>query len=201
MIDKVGDHMLIFDFKRAPVLAVLAAVPALASEGGEAVSPFAGNFGNALWTLVIFALVVVLLGKFAWGPILNALQKREEFIRASLDQAKKDREEAQAKLAEHTAQLKNAQDEADALLEQARRDAEIARLKIKEEAQDEADALLERAKGEIDLARSTAIKEIYEVGAQLATSAAGKILGREVDAEEHERLIAESIEALASRRN
>ena len=183
------------------VPAVLLTAPAWASEGGAAVSPFAGNFGNALWTLVIFILVVVLLGKFAWGPILNALRKREEFIRTSLSQAQKDRKDAEARLEEYAAQLKRAKADAEAVVEQARRDAEIARLKIKEEAQNEADALIERAKSEIDLARTTAVKEVYEVGAQLATSAAAKILGREVDAREHERLIAESIEELSARRN
>ena len=187
--------------KCAFVPAVLLTAPAWASEGGAAVSPFAGNFGNALWTLVIFILVVLLLGKYAWGPILNALRRREEFIRTSLSQAQKDRQSAEAKLEEYAAQLKSAKTDAEAVVEQARRDAEIARLKIREEAQNEADALIERAKSEIDLARTTAIKDVYEVGAQLATNAAAKILGREVDAREHERLIAESIEELSARRN
>lgn len=192
-------------WKRALIVTMLAAgaaVPALASsEGGEAISPFAGNFGNALWTLVIFVLVVVLLGKYAWPPILSALHKREEFIRFSLTQAKQDREEAERKFKEYSEQLAKAREDAEAITEQARRNAEIARIKIKEEAQNEAEAMLERAKDEIDLARNTAVRDIYEVGAQLATAAAGKILSRELDAAEHERLIAESIEELARRNN
>jgi F-type H+-transporting ATPase subunit b len=180
---------------------VLSANPAMAAEQGESVSPFAGNFGNALWTLVIFVLVVALLGRFAWGPILAALQKREEFIRFSLDQAKKERVEAEAKLKEYEARLAKARDEAEGILGQARRDAEINRLRIKEEAQNEAGALLDRARREIDLARNAAVREIYDVGAQLATETARKILGRELDAAEHERLIAESIEDLDRRRN
>ena len=82
-------------------LLTLAAVPAYAQEHaaeGAGLSPFAGNVGNALWTLVIFLLVVTVLGKFAWGPILALLQQREEFIHRSLADAKRDREEAETRL-------------------------------------------------------------------------------------------------------
>ena len=61
-----------------------------------ALSPFAGDLGNAIWTLVIFVIVVVVLGKFAWGPVLGLLQQREEFIHRSLSDAKRDRDEAEA---------------------------------------------------------------------------------------------------------
>ena len=64
---------------------ILAAAPLLASEEGGQGGPFEGNIGNALWTLVIFGLVILVLGKFAWKPILGGLQEREDFIRASLD--------------------------------------------------------------------------------------------------------------------
>lgn len=157
--------------------------------------------GVAIWSIIVFVLLLLLLRAFAWKPILQALQQREEFIRDSLDRAKSDREAADEKLQEYAAQLDQARNEAEAILEQGRRDAEIARIRIKEDAQGEAEALLERAKSEIDLARTAAVREVYEVGAQLATNAAAKILGREVQAAEHERLIAESIEELASRRN
>ena len=69
---------------------LLASAPLLASEGG-AVGPFEGNVGNAVWTLVVFALVVFVLGKFAWGPILAGLTEREKFIRQSLEEARNDR--------------------------------------------------------------------------------------------------------------
>ncbi len=157
--------------------------------------------GMAVWSIIVFVLLLLVLRAFAWKPILQALQQREAFIRDALDQAKKDRQEAERNLKKHAAELKRARDEAEAIVAGGRRDAEVVRLKIKEEAENEAEAILERAKRDIDLARTTAIKEIYEVGAELATRAAGKILRREVDAKEHERLIAESIEELAGRKN
>jgi len=60
---------------------------AIAAEGGESPGIFAGDIGNIIWTLATFLVVVAVLGRFAWGPILSALQKREEFIRQSLEQA------------------------------------------------------------------------------------------------------------------
>ena len=80
------------------VLVALTASPLQAASEGPALSPFAGNLGNAIWTLAIFAIVVIVLGKFAWGPVLGLLRQREEFIHSSLSEAKRDREEAEAKL-------------------------------------------------------------------------------------------------------
>jgi hypothetical protein len=81
------------------VLLALAAIPLQAAEEAP-LSPFAGNVGNAVWTLAIFVIVVVVLGKFAWGPILSLLKQREDFIHKSLSDAKHDRDEAEARLKE-----------------------------------------------------------------------------------------------------
>src|SRR5580765_441481 len=90
--------------KKALILAfvAMAAIPLRAAEEAP-LSLFAGNVGNALWTLVIFVLVVVVLGKFAWGPILSLLKQREDFIHKSLSDAKHDRDEAEARLKEYAA--------------------------------------------------------------------------------------------------
>src|SRR5215213_8933030 len=86
-----------------------------AAEGHGEPSLFSGNVGNAIWTLVIFGLVVLVLGKFAWGPILGTLQARETFIRESLETAKRDRDEAEARLREYEARLAQARGEATAI--------------------------------------------------------------------------------------
>ena len=72
----------------------LIALPVHAAPEAEALSPFAGNLGNAIWTLLIFVVVVVVLGKFAWGPVLSLLRDREDFILRSLSDAKRDRDDA-----------------------------------------------------------------------------------------------------------
>jgi len=190
--------------KRALVyLAALAmampAIPALAAEaehGGEAPSLFAGDLGNSFWTLLIFVVVLVVLGKFAWGPILNTLQARESFIHEALATAKRDRDEAEARLREYEARLAQARAEASAIVDEGRRDAIVVKQRIEEDAQREADKRLERAKREIQIATETATKELYQLSARLATEMAGKVIGRELTAQDHERLIAESLDSL-----
>ncbi len=136
------------------------------------------------------------------SPILGALKTRENFIRDSLEQAKKDREEAEARLREYMAKLEAARAEASAIVQEARRDAEVLKRKLDEEAKAEAAATLERAKREIGVATDTAVKELYSLSAELVTDVAAKLIRKELDAKDHERLIAESIEELeaASRR-
>jgi len=181
------------------LLAALAAAPALAAEGGEPGGVFAGDFGNALWTLLIFGLVVFVLGRYAWKPILHGLQQREQFIRAALEQAKKDRDEAEARLREYTEKLTAARAEATGIVEEARRDADSVRRQIEEQAGEEAGRIVERSRREIALATEAAKKELYEVSAALAVDIAAKLLSREVKAADHERLIRESLDDIDRR--
>ena len=175
----------------------LFAAPILASEGGGQGGPFEGNIGNALWTLVIFGLVILVLGKFAWKPILGGLQQREEFIRASLTQAKADREAAEAQLKQYSDKLVSARAEASAIVDEARRDAEEVKRKFQDETQADANRTIERARREIKIAQETAVKELYVLTARLTTEVAGKILEREIQPADHDRLIRDSIRALA----
>ena len=161
--------------------------------GGGETNIFAGDVGNVLWTLVVFGLVLFVLGKFAWGPLLETLQKREDFIRESLQSAKSDRESAEARLREYEERLNEARAEATAIVEEGRRDGEVLRQRIEEDARAEADKIIARSKREIEIAQETAVKELYEVSAKLATELAGKIVGRELRVEDHERMIRDSI--------
>ncbi|HEX2251901.1 MAG TPA: F0F1 ATP synthase subunit B [Thermoanaerobaculia bacterium] len=183
----------------AAVTLVAAAPAALAAEpNGEAAawSPFQGDFGNFLWTVLIFAVVVWVLRKFAWGPILGALQGRESYIRDSLEQAKSQREAAEARMAEYEKKLAEARGEVEAMLAEARRDAAALRERESEAAKQDAAEILERARREITLAKDDAVRDLYRQAANLATAAAGQVLQRELRPEDHERLIAESIEAM-----
>ncbi len=164
--------------------------------GTEQSSPFAGDFGTALWTLVIFGAVLWVLSKYAWGPILDALQGREQFIRDSLEQAKRQRDEAEQRLKEYEEKLADARTETAAILDEARRDAEALKAREGDRTKAEADKLLDRAKREIEIAKDTAIKDLYSRAAALATTAAGRILEREISPSDHERLIADSIAAI-----
>lgn len=176
-------------------VAALAATPAFAAEGGGG-NVFAGDIGNAIWTLVVFGLSLVVLGKFAWGPMLKGLQEREKFIHDSLEEAKRDREAAEERLARYEEKLNAARAEATDIVAEGRRDAEAVKQKIENETREETRLMIDRAKREIDLATQTAKGDLYTAGARLATDMASRIIRKELSAEDHERLIAESIEKL-----
>ncbi len=175
----------------AITFALGAAANAFASE--ESSNIFTGDVGNALWTLLVFGLLLFILGKFAWGPILSGLKAREDFIHEALEKARRDRDAAEARLKEYEERLNGARAEATAIVEEGRRDAEVLRERIQRDAQGEAEQMLERAKREIKIAKDTAIQELYTRSGDLAIEIAGRVLGRELKAQEHERLITEAI--------
>jgi F-type H+-transporting ATPase subunit b len=183
----------------AVLLTLALAAPAAAQEGHEAAganNPFAGDIGNALWTVIIFVLVLVVLGKFAWGPILKGLQARESYILESLEKAKRQHVEAETRLREYEEKLAQARTEATAIVDEGRRDAEVLKNKILQEARHEAEQERERTKREIRIATDTATKELYALSARLATDMAGRIIRKELSPQDHERLIADSIQEL-----
>ena len=182
-------------------LLMLAALPVHAQEHaaeGAALSPFAGNVGNAIWTLAIFLLVVTILGKFAWGPVLALLQEREQFIRKSLADAKHDREEAEARLKEYAAKIQAARAEAAALVDEARRDAERLREDLKQRARTEADGMIQNAERQITLQTQRAIQEIRREAVDLSVAIASKIIQRNLTKEDNQRLIDEAIRQVGS---
>ena len=176
--------------------ALLFPATVLGSEGGASPNLFTGDLGNIFWSLLTFVAVLVVLGRFAWRPILAALQKREDFIRESLAQAKHEREAAERKLKEYTAQIEAARAEASAIVDEGRRDAEVLKRKLEDAAKSEAQATIERAKREIGIAKDTAVKELYGLSAKLATEMASRIIRKELNPREHERLISEAIDDL-----
>lgn len=190
----------------APLLLSLLALPVWAADaehGGAAAGGniFAGDLGTIIWTLVVFLLVVFVLGRFAWTPILSGLKQREDFIFGALEKARLDREAAAEQLRSYEQKLATARAEATALVDEGRRDGDIVRHAIEATAREEAEQTLARAKREINIAKETAIKELYTLSGQLATEIAGKIVGRELKPEDHERLIREALDQLGGRAN
>jgi F-type H+-transporting ATPase subunit b len=185
----------------ATAILTLAALPAQAQDHAPeaaALSPFAGNVGNAIWTLAIFLLVVIILGKFAWGPVLGLLQERERFIYKSLADAKRDREEAEARLREYAAKIQTARVEAGAIVEEARRDAERIREDLKQRARTEADTMIQNAERQISLQTQRAIQEIRREAVDLSVAIASKIIQRNLTKEDNQRLIDEAIRQVGS---
>jgi F-type H+-transporting ATPase subunit b len=182
------------------IFVVLAAVAAHAQEAEGGLSPFAGNVGNAVWTLVIFLLVVTVLGKFAWGPILKLLKDREEFIHKSLADAKRDREDAEARLKEYTDKLQAARNEAAGMIAAARQDAERLRGELQQKARTEADALIKNAERQIQLETQRALGQIRTEAVELSLSIASKLIKRNLSKEDNAKLIDETLKQIDSQR-
>jgi F-type H+-transporting ATPase subunit b len=185
-------------FTGAVLATTVLSLTAAAQEHEVQLSPFAGNVGNAVWTLLIFVIVVILLGKFAWGPVLVLLKQREEFIHRSLSDAKRDRDEAEARLKEYAAKLQSAQREAVAIVEGARRDAERLREELRERARTEADTLIKNAERQVQLETSRALQQIRQEAVDLSVTIASKLLQRNISKDDNEKLIADALKQIES---
>jgi F-type H+-transporting ATPase subunit b len=151
---------------------------------------------TAITTLVIFGLLVVVLGKVAWGPIASGLQAREDKIRKDIADAEAARDRAEATLKEYSVKLASAQEQIRQMIGQAQKDAEGVAAGIKVKAQQEAEEIKERATKEIDASKNAALAEIHEHTATLATSVAEKILRRNINDGDHRALVQSSLEQL-----
>jgi len=161
--------------------------------GSESPSVFSGDLGNAFWTLIIFFVLLFVLGKFAWKPVLTALQNREKFITESLETAKIERERTEKMLKEFDEKVRQARKEASDTVEEALRDAEALRKRIHEDAQREAAEMISRAQRDIKLAQEKAVASIYHESVEIAANLAGKIVRKQLNPADHRALLDESL--------
>ena len=143
----------------------------------------------AIWTVVVFIGLLLLLGRFAWKPLLNALHQREEHLEHVLHDTERARNEAEHLLAEHRRLMAEAQEKVRNMLDEARREAQAVADEIGRKAQAEAEAERQRAQRDIASARDQALLELWSKSADLAVSVAGRVLARDLGPDEHRRLI------------
>lgn len=164
----------------------------LAAQGeGEApgASLFGVNLGLSFWTVVVFLILLFLLSKFAWGPILEQVEAREERIQGALDESARKQAEAQRLLEEHKQQLADARRQGQEILAEGKAAGERVRKEIEEKAREEGQALLERARREIEREKESALAEIRKESVELALAAAGKLMSEKLDPEKDRRLV------------
>jgi F-type H+-transporting ATPase subunit b len=147
----------------------------------------------SIWTAVVFVVVLLILGKFAWGPIAQGLQKREQQIADQIAQAEQSNQDARQLLADYQQKLAASHDEVRGIVEQGRRDAEQIGRELVEKAKAEADAERQRALHDIESATSASLKELADRSASLAVELAGKIVRTRLDPKDHARLIQEAV--------
>ena len=147
----------------------------------------------ALWTAVVFLVLLVILWKYAWGPIVRALQQREQTIADQIAQAQRYHQEAQALLAQYQQKLAQSQQEIHQMLEEARRQAEQTSRDILQQAHQQAEADRQKMLQDIQRAKQQALREIAAETANLAVLLAGKILQAELRPDRHRQLIQQAL--------
>jgi F-type H+-transporting ATPase subunit b len=155
--------------------------------------------GLYIWTIVTFLILLALLAKFAWGPLLEALEKRQEVIRKSLDDARKAREELAQVKTEAQRLLAEARTEANDIVSRTRSDAARFADEMKVKARADAEALAKRAEREIEMQVSRAMENIRRETVELSVAIASKILRRDISKEDNERLMQDTLKEMQSR--
>lgn len=152
--------------------------------------------GLGIWTVVTFVLLLVILQKLAWRPILAMLDQREKAIRDSLEEAKRARESAASSVEEQQRILAEARREAQSLIGQSRADAERARADITAKAREEAEKLIASGREAIEQEKRSALSELRRTAADLAIGASERLLRARIDDAKSRELVGAYIQEL-----
>ncbi len=156
--------------------------------------------GLFFWTIAVFLTLLFLLKRFAWGPLLAALEERQAGIRKSLDDADTARRELAEVQAKASALIGQARTEADAILSEARADGARIRQELRVEAQREAEAIARNARQQIQLERDRAVSEIRQQAVDLSVMIASKLIRRNLTREDNAALIDDALQQFDSGR-
>jgi len=156
--------------------------------------------GLYIWTIATFLILLWLLAKFAWRPLLAALEQRQDTIRKSLDDAQQAKQDLERLNAESRKILNEARVQAEHILSQTRTDASRLRDELKQKAQSEAAGVIKNAERQIEMETQRALQQIRNEAVDLSVAIASKVLERNVTKEDNERLIEETFKQIEARR-
>jgi F-type H+-transporting ATPase subunit b len=155
--------------------------------------------GLFIWTIVTFLVLLALLAKFAWRPLLQALENRQEAIRKSLDDAQEAKKELERLQQESAQIIRQARAEAESIIMQSRAAAGQLREELKQKAKIEADGILKNAERQIQLEMTRALQQIRHEAVDLSVMIASKLLKRNLTKEDNEKLIDEALQQVEER--
>ncbi|WP_432363914.1 F0F1 ATP synthase subunit B [Sporosarcina sp. UB5] len=167
----------------------------MSANGGGFLSALNGrlNLGDIIVTVLFFTVLMVLLKKFAWGPLMGVMDQRAQLIANEIEAAEKSRSESQQLLEEQRSLLKEARDNAQAIVENARKQGETQREELLTAARAEVNRMKESATLEIATEKEKAVAAVREEFVSLSILAASKVLGKEISEEDNRALIEETI--------
>jgi F-type H+-transporting ATPase subunit b len=152
----------------------------------------------AIWTFAVFIVLLAILWKFAWGPIVAGLAKREQRIADNIAAAERANEQAKQMLAEYDKKLASAADQVRQMMDEARKEAEQTKVEIVAEAKEAAKLEFDRSKRDLQRATDQALKELSERSTNLAVDLAGKIVRERLNQQDHARLVQEAMTEFVS---
>ena len=156
--------------------------------------------GLFIWTIVTFLVLLTLLAKFAWKPLLEALETRQQGIRKALDDAQAAKQDLE-RLEQEAAQImRKARGEAETLITQSRADADRLREEIRQKAKADAEGIMRNAERQIQLETGRALQQIRSEAVDLSVMIASKIIQRNITKEDNERLIADALKQVEGTR-
>ena len=153
--------------------------------------------GAAFWTLLTFLTLLIILGKYAWGPLLGALDKREKGIQGNIDDAKRQRDEAEALLAEYREQLAEGRRQAQAMVAEGREAADALRKELEVKAREETQVMLANARREITREREAAVEAVRRESVDVALAVASRLLSERLDSQRDRQLAMDYIDDLS----
>lgn len=168
-----------------------------AAHGAQSTEVMAFNWLPGVTALVVFLLAFGILYVKVWPRIVGGLEDRERKIREEIKAAEEAREQARAAQAEYQRQLEEARQETSRMISKAKADAKTVAQELRDRNEAELTDMKQRAAREIEQAKSAAVAELHAEAVTLATDIAGRILKREISAEDQKRLIDESLEEVA----
>ena len=180
-------------------MVLLAPRIALGAEGGGEPEPslFGGSVWTAIWSLAIFFILLAVLGKYAWKPVVRMLQEREEKISATLAESEKGRQEAMTLLEQYRRQLAESAAEAAKLMQKTQTEAEKVKQEIVTQARTEAEDARKRAVEQIEASKNEAIASLFGEAGNIGARIAGQILQREIKPEDHRVLIEQTVQQIS----
>lgn len=177
----------------ASALAVVSVVTASAQ---AAEGPGFGDIGQAVAATVIFLLLLAVLGRWAWRPIVTQLRKREQEVASTVDRAAAKERQAEELLSQYRARMDRAEGEARGIIDGLREQAKSERERLLADARAESVRQADEIRAELERHKHQIARELFEETAEAATDLAGRIVGKTLDGEDHRRLVAESLEQI-----
>lgn len=159
-------------------------------------SPLDFDPGALIWTWIVFAAVVFILAKFAWGPLVKQLEAREQKMADGLARAERAEAEAKRAAAETERHLNDAYAKADRIVEETRARGEKLAKDLEAQARATADGMVARAREEISLAKSQALEELRTEAVDLALEVAGTVLDRNLNQDDNRRLAKQAVDLM-----